>query len=81
FRVPGGSDPVLVGQGLALEVDPSEGAYPSGRSAAAGAAQLLYLMTESERYRDAAVTAVVPFLARAAERPLAFGAVLQLCSA
>ncbi|MEC5148460.1 DUF255 domain-containing protein [Cryobacterium sp. GrIS_2_6] len=81
FRVPGGSDPVLVGQGLALEVDPSEGAYPSGRSAAAGAAQLLYLMTGSEKYRDAAVTAVVPFLARAAERPLAFGAVLQLCSA
>jgi uncharacterized protein YyaL (SSP411 family) len=72
---------VLVGQGLALEVDPSEGAYPSGRSAAAGAAQLLYLLTESEKYRDAAVTAVVPFLARAAERPLAFGAVLQLCSA
>ncbi|MDY7541226.1 MULTISPECIES: thioredoxin domain-containing protein [unclassified Cryobacterium] len=81
FRVPAGSDPVLVGQGLALEVDPSEGAYPSGRSAAAGAAQLLYLLTESEKYRDAAVTAVVPFVARAAERPLAFGAVLQLCSA
>jgi len=81
FRVPDGSDPVLVGQGLALEVDPSEGAYPSGRSAAAGAAQLMYLMTESEGYRDAAAAAVIPFLARAAERPLAFGAVLQLCSA
>ncbi|WP_241976380.1 thioredoxin domain-containing protein [Cryobacterium algoricola] len=81
FRVPAGSDPVLVGQGLALEVDPSEGAYPSGRSAAAGAAQLLYLTTGVDGYRDAAVTAVVPFLARATERPLAFGAVLQLCSA
>ncbi len=41
FAAPGGPDPVLQAQGLALAHDPSEGAYPSGLSAIATAALLL----------------------------------------
>jgi uncharacterized protein YyaL (SSP411 family) len=41
FLAPGGPDPVLQAQGLALAHDPSEGAYPSGLSAMATAALLL----------------------------------------
>jgi uncharacterized protein YyaL (SSP411 family) len=44
FAVPEGPDPVLAQHGLALAADPSEGAYPSGLSAAASAAVRLYLL-------------------------------------
>ena len=78
FRAPDGPDPVLAAQGLALDVDPSEGAYPSGITATAEAANLLYLLTGDERYRSAAVAAMAALAERALERPLAFGAALRL---
>ena len=80
FRAPDGPDPVLAGQGLALEVDPSEGAYPSGITATAEAANLLYLLTAEDRYRTAAAAAMAVLAERALERPLAFGAALRLSS-
>ena len=78
FRAPDGPDPVLAAQGLALDVDPSEGAYPSGITATAEAANLLYLLTADDRYRAAAVAAMAALAERALERPLAFGAALRL---
>ncbi|TFC93660.1 MULTISPECIES: DUF255 domain-containing protein [Cryobacterium] len=81
FSAPDGPDPVLAGQGLAQDVDPSEGAYPSGISAAADAANLLYLLTGEDRYRAAAVAAMAVLGNRALERPLAFGAALRLSGA
>ncbi|TFC81405.1 thioredoxin domain-containing protein [Cryobacterium cheniae] len=80
FRAPDGPDPVLAGQGLALDVDPSEGAYPSGITATAEAANLLYLLTADDRYRTAAAAAMAGLAERALERPLAFGAALRLSS-
>ncbi|HSP53175.1 MAG TPA: thioredoxin domain-containing protein, partial [Cryobacterium sp.] len=80
FRAPDGPDPVLAGQGLALDVDPSEGAYPSGITATAEAANLLYLLTADDRYRTAAAAAMAVLAGRALERPLAFGAALRLSS-
>ncbi|TFD33920.1 thioredoxin domain-containing protein [Cryobacterium cryoconiti] len=78
FRAPDGPDPILAGQGLALDVDPSEGAYPSGITAVAEAATLLHQLTADERYRVAAVSAMAVVGDRALERPLAFGAALRL---
>ena len=77
---PNGPDPVLAAQGLALESDPSEGAYPSGLSATADAAELLYLLTAERRYRAAAEHALETFAALAPASPLAFGAALRLIS-
>jgi uncharacterized protein YyaL (SSP411 family) len=81
FAVPGGADPVLVGHGLALAADPSEGAYPSGTSAIAAAAQRLYALTAAREYRDAAVAAMAQFAPLAVQRPIAFGAALGVMSA
>ncbi|MBF4571108.1 thioredoxin domain-containing protein [Herbiconiux sp. VKM Ac-1786] len=78
FAVPGGGDPVLGAQGLASELDPSEGAYPSGNSAAASAALLLHALTADARYRAAALRAVAPLAADAVAQPIAFGATLDL---
>jgi hypothetical protein len=76
FRVPGGADPVLQSQGLALAVDPSEGAYPSGLSAMAGAAHTLYLLTGDAGYLRASATAMQLFAPLAVRRPISFGASL-----
>ena len=81
FRVPGGGDPVLSAQGLILDADPSEGAYPSGLSAIADAARSLYLLTGELRYLDAATAAMRTFAPLAPHRPLAFGAALSVMSA
>ncbi|WP_382304119.1 thioredoxin domain-containing protein [Herbiconiux sp. UC225_62] len=78
FRAPGGGDPVLRAQGLAVELDPSEGAYPSGTSATASAALLLHALTAESRYRQAALAALAPLAAEAAARPISFGATLEL---
>ncbi|MGD8194081.1 thioredoxin domain-containing protein [Herbiconiux sp. P18] len=78
FEVPGGGDPVLSAQGLASELDPSEGAYPSGNSAAASAAMLLHALTAEPRYRAAALRALAPLAADAGAQPIAFGATLEL---
>jgi uncharacterized protein YyaL (SSP411 family) len=81
FGVPGGADPVLAARGLALEVDPSEGAYPSGLSAMAAAAHDLYLLTAHAAYREASIGAI-EFLGPLAEaRPIAFGGALAVASA
>ena len=81
FAVPGGADPVLTGHGLAIEADPSEGAYASGLSAMASAAQLLYLLTAETRYRDAAVGAMERLAPLAVQQPVAFGAALGVMCA
>lgn len=80
FTVPGGGDPVLAGHGLAIEADPSEGAYPSGLSAMASAAERLYLLTAATRYRDAAVAAMERIAPLAVTQPVAFGAALGVMS-
>ena len=80
FAVPGGGDPVLSAQGLALETDPSEGAYPSGISAIAGAAHTLYLLTAERRYLDAASAAMAALTDLALPRPISFGAALSVMS-
>ncbi len=81
FGAPGGSDPVLAARGLALEVDPSEGAYPSGMSAIAGAALDLYLLTAHAPYREASVAAMELLGPLAVPRPIGFGGALAVASA
>ncbi|PPF78745.1 thioredoxin domain-containing protein [Subtercola sp. Z020] len=78
WGVPGGGDPVLAARGLLLEGDVSEGAYPSGNSAAARAAFLRYRETGDDRYRHAVLRALVPVAADALLRPIGFGAALEL---
>ncbi|WP_440709799.1 thioredoxin domain-containing protein [Herbiconiux sp. YIM B11900] len=74
----GSGDPVLRGQGLSAELDPSEGAYPSGRSAAASALVLLYGLTAERRYREAAAELLAPVRELAPTQPIAFGAALRV---
>jgi uncharacterized protein YyaL (SSP411 family) len=81
FAVPGGADPVLTAHGLALEVDPSEGAYPSGLSAIASAAHRLHLLTGETAFVDAAAAAMELLAPLAVQRPISFGAALTLMSA
>jgi len=78
FGAPNGADPVLAAQGLAIALDPSEGAYPSGLTATSGAANLLYLLTAEPRYRASAEAAMSHVATLAPDRPLAFGATLRL---
>jgi uncharacterized protein YyaL (SSP411 family) len=78
FAVPGGADPVLVAHGTALAADPSEGAYPSGLTATASAAHLLYLLTAERRYREVARSAMSLVAVPAVARPIGFGAALAL---
>lgn len=80
FAVPGGAEPLLVAQGLAMELDAAEGAYPSGLSAIASAAFDLYLLSGERGYLDAAERAVAIVGPVAAERPLAYGALLTLAA-
>jgi len=77
FVVPHGPEPLLAKLGLALETDPSEGAYPSGLSAMASAAHTLWLLTSESRYRAAAEDAMTSVAALADERPMSFGAALS----
>ncbi|WP_308465693.1 thioredoxin domain-containing protein [Rathayibacter soli] len=78
FAAPGGADPVLVARGLAIAVDPSEGAYPSGLSATASAAHQLFLLTGQRHYEDAAASAMRIVAGSALASPLSFGATLDL---
>ena len=78
FGVPSGADPVLQSQGLAVAADTSDGAYPSGLSAIASAANRLWLLTGYSLYRGAAIAAVESVSAAAAQRPVSFGAALAL---
>lgn len=81
FGVPGGSDPVLEGNGMAIRVDPSEGAYPSGLTSVAAAAHTLYLLSGERRYERAAREGMRVVAAQAVDNPTAFGAALELMSA
>jgi len=81
FTVPGGPDPVLAAHGIAIDSDPSEGAYPSGLSAMAGAAHRLYLLTAERRYEDAARAAIESVASLAVAQPIAFGAALSVAAA
>ena len=81
FTVPGGPEPLLEKLGLALETDPSEGAYPSGISAMASAAYRLWLLTSEARYRATAEEAMVSVAPLAEERPMSFGAALGVMAA
>ena len=76
---PQGTDPVLTDLGLAAgaAADPSEGAVPSGTTAAARAALLAHLATGEPRYRDAAL-AHVGASAAASEHPLGAAGVLRV---
>ncbi|MDR6613742.1 DUF255 domain-containing protein [Leifsonia sp. 1010] len=80
FETPGGGDPVLAATGLAVRVDPSEGAYPSGLSATAAAAHTLYLMSGERKYERAAREAMRMVAAQAPQVPSGFGASLTLMS-
>jgi uncharacterized protein YyaL (SSP411 family) len=81
FGVPGGADPVLAAQGLAIEADPSDGAHPSGLSAMAAAAHRLYLLTAHAPYREAAMAAMSRVAAMAAQYPISLGAALSVIAA
>ncbi|KQQ03962.1 MULTISPECIES: thioredoxin domain-containing protein [unclassified Rathayibacter] len=80
FALPGGGDPALAVRGLLLAADPSEGAYPSGLSAAADAAHELYLLTGELRYREAAEAVVAAVAPGAVPQPMGSGAVLALAT-
>ena len=79
FAAPRG-DSVLSSQGLSLEVDPSEGAYPSGLTSSARASWMLYLLTAEEKYRVATERALARVMPLAEQHPLGFGAALHLAS-
>ncbi|ROQ38596.1 hypothetical protein EDF46_2236 [Frondihabitans sp. PhB188] len=81
FAAPGEGDPVLAAQGLGLRADPSEGAYPSGLSAAASAALTLSQLSHSPRLREAAARAIGSIAAQAVQNPAAFGASLSVAAA
>lgn len=78
FAAPGGADPVLEAQGLALPPDPAEGATPSGITATARAAWLLYALGAGGSYLDAARAAMAGVAEIAVPRPIAFGGALRL---
>ncbi|WP_141897205.1 thioredoxin domain-containing protein [Paramicrobacterium agarici] len=74
------TDEVLAAQGLALQEDPSEGAYPSGVSACARASRMLWLLTGDRSLRDRAESALAPFSDQALSNPVGFGALLEEAS-
>ncbi len=80
IAAPGGADPVLAARGIALPVDPSDGAVPSGLAALADAALLLWSLTGEDRHRRIAETAIAPALDGATERAPAFGAALEIAA-
>lgn len=81
FGVPGGADPILASQGLAVQADPSDGALPSGVSAMASAAHTLFLLTSHQPYRAAAEHAMERVAESAVRQPISFGAALSVMSA
>ncbi|HXH35792.1 MAG TPA: thioredoxin domain-containing protein [Plantibacter sp.] len=80
FELPGGGDPVLASQGMRIDGDPSEGAYPSGISALGRASLLLFQLTGEARYRRAAEDAVRFVSTGASSAPTAFGSGLALAA-
>ena len=80
FGVPGGGDPVLAAQGLAMPADPAEGATQSGMTASADAAWRLYALGAGDRYLQLAEHTMEAVAGIATERPIAFGGALELMS-
>ncbi|MDQ2661490.1 MAG: thioredoxin domain-containing protein, partial [Actinomycetota bacterium] len=80
FGVPGGGDPVLTAQGLAMPADPAEGATQSGLTACADAAWRLYALGAGDRYLELAERTMEAVAGIATERPIAFGGALELMS-
>ncbi len=80
FAIPGGGDPVLAEFGLESDVDPTEGALPSGTSALAEASRLLYLLSGDRRFLDAALNALRRVAEPAQQQPLGFGSALAVMS-
>ena len=78
FVAPAGGDGVLAAQGLSVPIDPSEGAYPSGLSLVCSAALTLHELTGEGRYRQAAESAIGGLLEQALERPIGYGASLEV---
>ena len=78
FAAPGGADPVLAARGLALPADPAEEATPSGMTACAEAAYLLYALGAGDRYRGLAERAMHSVAGIALQRPIAFGGALEV---
>jgi uncharacterized protein YyaL (SSP411 family) len=78
FVAPGGRDAVLSAQNIASVADTSEGAYPSGTSAVCGAALTLFELTGDARYREAASSVVGGVVGEALQRPIGYGATLEL---
>lgn len=81
FGVPEGGDPVLVSNGIALEVDPSEGAYPSGLSANARASYRLHLLSGEATFLESTTKAMELLAPMAVKQPVSFGAALSVMSA
>jgi uncharacterized protein YyaL (SSP411 family) len=79
-EAPGGGDPVLGAQGLRAAGVPSDGAAPSGPSALAAAALLLWQLGAGERYRAAAESVVRAGAPAALAAPIAHGALLQVAA-
>ncbi|MEO6533757.1 MAG: DUF255 domain-containing protein [Pseudolysinimonas sp.] len=80
IAAPGGSDPVLVGHGLAAAPDLDDGAAPSGAALLADAALLLWTLSGDDAHRRIAEDAIAPALATALDQPSAFGAALAIAS-
>jgi uncharacterized protein len=80
FEVPGGADPVLLAHGLALENDPSEGAYPSGLSAVSQAALALDSLGAGGDFRGVVTSVLGPVASLALTRPVSFGSTLGALS-
>lgn len=81
FSIPGGGDPVLAEFGINPNVDPTEGALPSGVSALAEASRQLYLLTGERGYLRESSRAMSPLAALAPQQPLGFGSALAVSSA
>jgi hypothetical protein len=80
FAAPGGADPILAAHGLALENDPSEGAYPSGLSAISQAALALDALGAGGSLRAVVTSALRPIAPLALGRPVSFGSALGVLS-
>lgn len=81
FTIPGGGDPVLAKFGINPDVDPTEGALPSGPSAMAWASRELYLLTGERGYLRESGRAMERLAALAPRQPLGFGSALAVMSA
>lgn len=74
-------DPVLVSQGLAAPAGSSDGDEPSGEAAAADAALWAWWLGAGEEYRLIAERLVSGVGPLALDRPIAYGATLQVAAA